>query len=51
MRGVMPEWKKVLSPMTPTDLPRKSSPGSATWVMPWAMPMLAPMQTQECMAS
>ncbi len=42
--GVMPEWAKVESPMTAT------AGWSPTSEAPWAMPMLAPMQTQLWMA-
>jgi len=55
MREVMPEWKKVLSPMTPTTFLRRSglasaAGGSKTFDMPCAMLMLAPMQVLQCTA-
>ena len=45
----MPLWTKVLSPITLTT--RRASLSGSTWRRPRPMPMLAPMQTSESMAS
>ena len=46
---VMPEWKKVESPMTATGFSFRPAI-SLTLAIPWAALMLAPMQMQVCMA-
>ena len=45
----MPLWTKVLSPMTLTT--RRACSGGSTCRRPSPTPMLAPMQTQESIAS
>ena len=46
MRPVMPEWKKVESPMTAAAALRPSA-----WLKPAIMPMLAPMHSELSRAS
>jgi hypothetical protein len=44
IRGVIPEWMKVESPMTATTFPRAAFPSAFS--IPKAFPREAPMQTQ-----